>query len=74
MITRFFPLSTLFSLPEIALFADMVDHFDGTPSLRSSQDGNSQTSYSNIFADIRVAIDVIHTDRLKQETVKDLEK
>eukprot|EP01119_Soliformovum_irregulare_P018681 TRINITY_DN5778_c0_g1_i2.p1 TRINITY_DN5778_c0_g1~~TRINITY_DN5778_c0_g1_i2.p1 ORF type:complete len:526 (-),score=132.72 TRINITY_DN5778_c0_g1_i2:56-1633(-) len=75
---RFFPLSTLFSLPEISLFADMLEYFEKRPSLTGSQDSLSdelsQVSYPNIFSDIRVAIDWIHINRLKQETVKDLPK
>ena len=67
-IYRFYPFNTLFNLPEACLFADLVVFFEKT----ENQDG-TKMSYSNVFQDIRLAMDFVHLQgQLKSQTLENL--
>jgi HAD superfamily 5'-nucleotidase-like hydrolase len=52
---RFYHVDTLFELPEVNLFTEIVE-------LKSRQPASLPLSYEQIFGDIRVAIDSLHAD------------
>lgn len=53
---RFVMVDTLFSLPEISLYSQLVAHFDSLPK------GSHRTSYSKLWWDLRNAMDSLHRD------------
>lgn len=72
-------LNTLFQLPEICLYADMIDYFDNHPGYsvvpdKSGVNGpNVFLSYKSLYQDIRASVDWIHNQgTLKDETLADL--
>jgi 5'-nucleotidase len=63
----FSSVDTLFSLPEAYMYANMVDMID--------EKTLDVESYSQLFDDIKVCIDLVHRDgSLKGEIAKDLER
>ncbi len=53
---RFVMVDTLFSLPEISLYCQLVAHFDGLP------EGARRPAYSKLWWDLRNAMDSLHRD------------
>ena len=66
---RFVMVDTLFSLPEISLYSQMVNHFD------SLGPGQSKPTNEKLWIDLRQAMDSLHSDdSLKSEIMADLGK
>lgn len=64
---RFMSVDTLFSMPEVCLYADLVDFFDARAGAHKPPD------YAKLFDDIRSCIDEAHRDQtLKSAIVQDL--
>jgi 5'-nucleotidase len=64
---RFVMVDTLFSLPEISLYSQMVHHFDGLG------EGQSRPTWEKLWIDLRQAMDSLHSDdSLKSEIMADL--
>ena len=64
---RYHLVDTLFALPEIALFADIVERKGAAP--------DAYPSYETIFSDIRASIDEIHRDESLKTVIRaDLER
>lgn len=62
---RYHLIDTLFGLPEVGLFAALIDHFD--------QRGTPITDFQRLFDDIRASIDLAHRDgSLKAAILADL--
>lgn len=55
---RFAPVDTLFALPEVTLYAEVVDHIDRRPELWSS----TPPTYAQAWNDVRECIDEAHRD------------
>lgn len=55
--SRYTMVDTLFALPEMSLYADLVDYFDSQKAL-----GHDVVSYEKLFWDIRNSIDEAHRD------------
>ena len=65
---HFSMVDTLFSLPEISLYSQLVAHFDAV-----TQDGTP--NYERLWEDLRQAMDSLHRDgSLKTEIMRDLAK
>ena len=66
---RFHFVDTLFELPEVNIFSELVEQSGrGNPKLELG-------SYTRLFQDIRTAIDTVHADgSLKAEILADLER
>eukprot|EP01094_Clydonella_sp_ATCC50884_P030488 TRINITY_DN996_c0_g1_i1.p1 TRINITY_DN996_c0_g1~~TRINITY_DN996_c0_g1_i1.p1 ORF type:complete len:453 (+),score=164.78 TRINITY_DN996_c0_g1_i1:620-1978(+) len=84
---RFYLLNTLFNVVDACLFADLVDHFESKTQQQARQTPAEETdepllhgetfdiSYSNLFQDVRSAVDFIHQQgMLKTRTMEDLER
>jgi len=77
---RFFPINTLFGLPEACLYADLLTYFENTCSSHPSNEDlihsyDLRISYQNLFQDVRTVIDFIHNrGELKKRVITDLEK
>jgi len=56
---RFAPVDTLFSLPEVNLFAELVDLIDASPQLWSK---TPLPTYARAWDDVRECIDLSHQD------------
>jgi HAD superfamily 5'-nucleotidase-like hydrolase len=56
---RFAPVDTLFALPEVTLFAEVVDWIDHRPEVWG---GNGPPSYAQAWIDVRECIDRAHQD------------
>ncbi len=64
---RFYHVDTLFELPEVNIFAELVDLAHRTPP------AITLPSYEQLFKDVRAAIDSIHADgTLKARILDDL--
>jgi HAD superfamily 5'-nucleotidase-like hydrolase len=64
-LARYHLIDTLFALPEVALFAEVVE--------RTRRAWTDAPSYETIFADIRETIDLVHRDgALKSRVLADL--
>jgi HAD superfamily 5'-nucleotidase-like hydrolase len=63
---RFTPVDTLFALPEVTLFAQIVDLADARPELWP---GGAPPSYAEVFADVRSCIDEAHRDGSIKERI-----
>lgn len=59
---RFSLVDTLFSLPEVCVYADLVAYFDEHPG--------HNLSYAQIFDDTRQSIDLIHRDDSLKATIR----
>ncbi|MFO0654351.1 MAG: 5'-nucleotidase domain-containing protein [Polyangia bacterium] len=59
--THYAFIDTLFALPEAVLFGQIVDFFDSDPAFAALSDDKAQR-YSQLWADIRGAIDEAHRD------------
>lgn len=53
---RYVMVDTLFSLPEISLYSQLVDHFDAMP------DSASKPTYEKLWGDLRSSMDSLHRD------------
>lgn len=63
---RYYPYSTLFNLPECCLYADLVRYFE-------NEEQKSSLSFTNLFQDIRMAMDFVHLQgELKQHTMDNM--
>ena len=63
---NFAMVDTLFSLPEISLYSQLVAHFDALSTV-------SSPNYERIWQDLRQAMDALHRDgSLKAEIMRDL--
>ncbi|MCH9648156.1 MAG: HAD-IG family 5'-nucleotidase [Deltaproteobacteria bacterium] len=63
---RFYFVDTLFELPEVSLFSELIE-------LKSGKDKPGLPSYAEIFRDTRKAVDSIHADgSLKTRILSDL--
>ncbi|PRP87673.1 cytosolic purine 5'-nucleotidase [Planoprotostelium fungivorum] len=79
---RYWPLPTLFNLPEACLYANLIDYFfnrDEKRLLRQSREDvsfeGSGPTITNLFQDVRLAMDHVHlTGLLKERTLADKEK
>lgn len=61
---RFIAVDTLFSLPEVSLYAHLVDFFDA----RRATEADAGPNYAQLFDDVRACIDEAHRDgTLKSE-------
>jgi HAD superfamily 5'-nucleotidase-like hydrolase len=56
---RFAPVDTLFALPEVNLFAEIVDLIDGSPELWNP---HAPPTYAEAWNDVRECIDLSHQD------------
>jgi len=66
---RFVMVDTLFSLPEISLYSQLVKYFDAL------EQGQSKPTYEKLWIDLRQAMDSLHSDdSLKSEIMADLAK
>ena len=66
---RFVMVDTIFSLPEISLYTQLVARFD------SLESGSSRPTYEKLWIDLRQAMDSLHRDgTLKAELMSDLAK
>lgn len=66
---RFMHVDTLFSLPEVVLFANLVTLLDEHPECWSEPE---RPSYGRAFADVRAAIDKTHQDdSIKRQIIAD---
>ena len=63
---RFAPVDTLFALPEVTLYAQMVEFIDRRPDLWNG----SAPSYGEAWADVRACIDEAHRDGSIKEQIK----
>ncbi len=63
---RFAPVDTLFALPEVTLFAQLVEFLDAEPELW----GNDTPGYPEAWADVRDCIDEAHRDGSIKDRVK----
>ena len=63
---RFAPVDTLFALPEVTLYAQMVETIDRRPELWNG----SPPSYAEAWADVRACIDEAHRDGSIKEQIK----
>lgn len=64
---RFYRADTLFELPEVNLFSELVELSRGEPSTLGKE------SFARLFADVRAAVDLVHGDgSLKGRIVEDL--
>jgi 5'-nucleotidase len=65
---RFYPISTLFNLPEACLLSDLIVYLE-------SSGLHNKLSINNLFQDIRSAMDFVHLQgELKEHTLKNMEK
>ncbi len=75
---RFYPMSTLFNLPEACLYADLVDHLGNQQHLEliaSKSNTTGQLSFLSLFQDVRTAMDHVHLGgMLKNKTLENLPK
>lgn len=55
---RFVPIDTFFSLPELRLFAELVDSFSKGPN----ENGNERELFERLWNDVREAVDLSHQD------------
>jgi len=79
---RVFVMNTLFNLAETHLIASLVHFMNSNPALtkfkygwRDSSNNNKETSYKELFLDLRKAIDHIHLEdsmELKSRAIADL--
>lgn len=69
---RFAQVDTLFSLPEMCLYADLVNYFDRHkhPSPASSNNADDEWNAWRIFEDVRESIDEAHRDDTLKSIVK----
>lgn len=65
---RFAEVDTLFELPEVTLFADLVDLIDTRPELWP---GSTPPSYPEAWQDVRECIDEAHRDGSIKDIVRD---
>lgn len=66
---RYHPISTLFNLPEVCLYCDMVEFLENEASFATA------FSFINLFTDVRAAMDYVHLQgTLKQKTLDNLPK
>jgi HAD superfamily 5'-nucleotidase-like hydrolase len=65
---RFTYVDTLFSLPEVHVYASLVTMLDERPELWSEE---RRPSYARIFNDVRDAIDASHQDDSIKQKIKD---
>lgn len=66
---RYRLLDTLFALPEVFLYAALIDHLEWHGV------GNIPLDYQSLYDDVRAAIDLAHADgRIKQEILSNLPK
>jgi 5'-nucleotidase len=72
---RFHPNETLFSTPEVSLYADLVHHFETNPELCTPKKGNEiemacnlEITYKHLHQDVRAAVDWIHQQGLLKKT------
>jgi len=81
---RYWPLPTLFNLPEACLYANLIDFFfnnNNSQLLRGSREDiskdreGSAPTITNLFQDVRIAMDHVHlSGLLKEKTLADKEK
>ncbi|MBL4689480.1 MAG: HAD-IG family 5'-nucleotidase [Nannocystaceae bacterium] len=64
---RFAPVDTLFALPEVTLYAVVVDMLDEHPELFSARD---KPSYAEVYQDVRECIDASHQDGSIKDLIK----
>lgn len=65
---RFESVDTLFALPEISLYAQIVDYFEETEKEKN-------LDYAKLYKDIRETIDLSHQDgSIKEQVIQNLEK
>src|SRR5690606_25274351 len=64
---RFAAVDTLFALPEVTLYADVVDLIDAEPELWP---GAQPPSYAEAWLDVRECIDEAHRDGSIKERIK----
>jgi len=73
---RFYPLSTLFNLPEACLYADLIDHLENQTELEiiaSKSNTTGKLSFLSLFQDVRAAMDSVHLGGiLKSKTLENL--
>jgi 5'-nucleotidase len=65
---RFAEVDTLFELPEVTLFADLVDLIDTQPELWP---GGKPPSYTEMWQDVRECIDEAHRDGSIKDLIRD---
>lgn len=65
---RFESVDTLFALPEISLYAQIVDYFEETAK-------KTNLDYAKLYKDIRETVDLSHKDgSIKEQVIQNLDK
>lgn len=76
---RYYPLNTLFSIPESCVYANLIEHFENLEYQSidsfSIHRKDMDISYKNLWTDVHFAMDRMHLDgTCKAETLKAIEK
>jgi 5'-nucleotidase len=71
---RYYSLDTFFSIPEACLFIDTIEHIytlENNECIDNALHKNKRPNFEKIFDDIRIAMDIIHSNGILKNIIRE---